>query len=366
MSNGKPIPRTHTSKVRRLGPTALAVAVSAAAGMSFPLISGILSWRLIVGGALLAALITFVLLIFENHVYDKRLRQMSVKRAILLKSLVYAVVITACYAVMSLVARNDGYSEGKVLTFQSVFTFALVLSLIVSSVLSVSRILGQHELIRLVLGRYHQPREEERVLMFVDLAGSTAVAEKIGAIRFFKLLNDFFHDLMDPILGTHGEVYKYVGDEVIVTWSPKRGLARANCLDCFFRMQEQVESRHDYYMENYGIVPEFRAGLHFGRVVIGEMGDFKREIAILGDTVNTTARIVSEAAARGMPLLVSEPLVERLDPKGKRAYRFATLGEIKLKGKEIGIHLLGAEEAPPEEPRKRAFWKRWFSKAEAA
>ena len=52
---------------------------------------------------------------------------------------------------------------------------------------------------KLILGQYHSPREEERVFMFVDIKSSTTIAEKLGHIHFFDLLNDFFSDITNAI-----------------------------------------------------------------------------------------------------------------------------------------------------------------------
>ena len=65
--------------------------------------------------------------------------------------------------------------------------------------------------------------------MFLDLKGSTAIAEKIGNQQFFKLLSDFYSDITDMILQTKGEIYQYVGDEVIVSWTIPKGIEESNC-----------------------------------------------------------------------------------------------------------------------------------------
>src|SRR3546814_1515333 len=67
-------------------------------------------------------------------------------------------------------------------------------------------------------GRYHQPRRENRLFVFFDMRGSTAIAERIGDVAFHRLLNRFFIDLTEAVLPWHGIVHKYVGDEMIVTW----------------------------------------------------------------------------------------------------------------------------------------------------
>ena len=86
-----------------------------------------------------------------------------------------------------------------------------------------------------------------------------------------------------------------------------------------------------------------RAGIHCGPVIVGEMGDYKREIAFLGDTVNTTARIQEAGKEYKSDLLVSSEFLKKLslacDCKVER------IGEIRLKGKEISVELFGIEKA---------------------
>ena len=70
----------------------------------------------------------------------------------------------------------------------------------------------------LLLGRYHSPTEEQRALLFIDLVSSTAIAERIGATRFLALMNQFVYDIDAALEGNGGVIYRYVGDEAIITW----------------------------------------------------------------------------------------------------------------------------------------------------
>lgn len=331
-------------KVRRLGPLLLALVISGMAGAAFPFIQGVFSPTLSIGGAFLGCVLTLVLASFETFFYARRLAKLDIKWAILAKSAVYASAITVCYLILHFALGASGLGDGHQLSYGAVFSFALAVSLVISSFVSISRILGQNELVRLVFGSYHTPREEQRVVMFLDLEGSTAIAEKIGPIAFLKLLNDFLYDITTPILDSGGEIYKYLGDGVIVTWKLKAGLKKSNCLMSFFVMQQQLQAQSERYLRKYQLVPQFRAGIHVGPVVIGEMGDFKREIAILGDTVNTAARIISECSAREKRVLISDDLMQML-PKERLSslFRFEGLGGIQLKGKRSEVSLVSVD-----------------------
>jgi adenylate cyclase len=73
-----------------------------------------------------------------------------------------------------------------------------------------------------------------------------------------------------------------------------------------------LDERADAYIRDFGLRANFRAALHCGPVVIGELGTIKMEIAFLGDTMNTAARLQQACRDIGHRVLASAALVERL------------------------------------------------------
>jgi class 3 adenylate cyclase len=100
-----------------------------------------------------------------------------------------------------------------------------------------------------------------------------------------------------------------------------------------------LEAKLPEYKTEFGVAVRFCAGLHIGRVVVGELGLFKMEIALLGDTMNTTARIQAACRETGHRLLASSALLERMNPLPNDIIS-VTLGEVKLRGKEADLELL--------------------------
>ncbi|MCZ2337755.1 MAG: hypothetical protein LC127_06035, partial [Chitinophagales bacterium] len=92
-----------------------------------------------------------------------------------------------------------------------------------------------------LLGKYHKPIEEERIFMFIDINSSTSMAEKMGIEKYHNMLNRFFFDIGSPISRSMGEIYQYVGDEVVITWKMKDGLENANCIRCYYRILKQLD-----------------------------------------------------------------------------------------------------------------------------
>lgn len=197
---------------------------------------------------------------------------------------------------------------------------------------------GHGTLLKLLLGRYHKPREEERIFMFADIKSSTTIAEQLGHIRFFNLLNDFFRDITNSIIFTKGEIYQYVGDQIVISWSMQNGLKNGNCVKCFYKMRESILQRSHHYMEKYNLVPEFKVGLHCGSVTTGEIGVIKRDIVFSGDVLNTTARIESLCNLYSVKILFSKYLLDKLNLP-PNDYVPERMGVIELKGKKQRIEL---------------------------
>lgn len=202
---------------------------------------------------------------------------------------------------------------------------------------------GPGILLNLLLGRYHHPREEERIFMFVDIKSSTTIAEQLGHIRFFDLLNDFFRDITNSIIYTSGEVYQYVGDEVVISWSMKNGIENANCIRCFYSMQETIKQFSTKYTAAYGVLPEFKAGLHCGLVTTGEIGVIKKDIVFSGDVMNTTSRIQDLCNSYGVKILLSKDLLDHLNLP-PHDYKPERVGVIELKGKRNKVELYTFED----------------------
>jgi adenylate cyclase len=221
--------------------------------------------------------------------------------------------------------------------------FSLAASFVFNFLIEVNRMLGRNVLLNFITGRYHQPRLEERVFLFIDMVGSTGIAERIGERAFLRLLNRFVGDLTAPIVAARGEIHRYVGDELIATWKLSDGVAEARCVRACFGALDRLEREAPAYRREFGAVLSFRAGLHCGPVVTGEMGTVKKEIVFLGDTVNTTARIQNFCRETGDQILASATLLDRLVLPPGIAKR--PLGDRRLRGKENDVALYALERA---------------------
>ncbi len=201
--------------------------------------------------------------------------------------------------------------------FGSVFVISVLIASIFSIVIEVTRLLGSEATLSLLTGRYRQPRLEDRIVLMADLVGSTALAERIGDLRFHEFLGDVAQDLSAAIEGASGDVHRYVGDAVIVTWRSHQPLVCDASLKCAEDMHAALDALAEKYIANFGLAPKLRIAIHCGPLAAGEIGYWKKEIALLGDTMNTTARIESAAREYGAKTAVSADIAQSLSVQVK-------------------------------------------------
>ena len=173
--------------------------------------------------------------------------------------------------------------------------------------------------------------------MFLDMKSSTTIAEKIGHVKYFEMLREYYSDLSDPILQYYGEVYQYVGDEIIVSWRLKNGIEDNNCLKCFFAMKETLRNRSEKYQSKFEILPSFKAGFHVGKVTTGEIGVLKKDIVFSGDVLNTTARIQGLCNKYNVDILISDQLKNKMNIQSE--FQIQSQGINELKGRNEVIEL---------------------------
>ncbi len=187
----------------------------------------------------------------------------------------------------------------------------------------------------IVLGKYRQPRTEKRIIMFIDIKDSTSIAEKLGHVENFKFIRDFIYHVSMALIQYNGRIYQYVGDEIVVSWlSEKKNTKK--CMSAIIAARRNLQKNAEQFRRRYDIVPEFRIGIHMGEVTVGEIGVIKKDLAMSGDTMNTTARIRSACNELNQKFIMSKDFVETTDLE---EWQGESLGIVDLKGKTSGIEL---------------------------
>lgn len=209
-------------------------------------------------------------------------------------------------------------------------------------VLEIGNIVGRRTLGNIVLGRYHRPRFEERFFLFVDIAGSTALAERVGPAAVHRFLDGVFRLASDPIDDYGGEIYQYVGDEMVVTWTAAGERAAARPIACLFAIRTALDEAAPKFEREFGIAPGIRASLHAGRVISGEIGGSKREIVFHGDVMNTASRLEQATRDLDRRFLVSADALSRL--AGTERYALEPLGPQALRGRAAPVEVYACAE----------------------
>ncbi|GGG92141.1 adenylate/guanylate cyclase domain-containing protein [Pedobacter zeae] len=218
--------------------------------------------------------------------------------------------------------------------------WAIVVS-ITQLLLQINSKFGQGIFWDIIRGKYNTPKEESRIFMFLDLNSSTSIAESLGDKKYHELLKDIFIDITNPILENRGEIYQYVGDEVVIAWRYEEGLKNNKCINCFFDIKAHLSFLKDKYIGKYGLLPSFKAGIHCGKIIAGEVGIIKRDITYSGDVLNTTSRIQGMCKEFNQEMLVSIALIKELQLTDR--YTTHLLGAIKLRGKEKEMQLVAVK-----------------------
>ncbi len=165
--------------------------------------------------------------------------------------------------------------------------------------------------------------EIELSLLFADVRGSTSLAEKIPAQEFSQLISRFYGSAARVVDKWDGIVDKFVGDEVVALFVP--GFAGED------HASRAVEAARELVRETGSDGPEpwvpIGAGVHTGVAYVGRVGEGDAcDFTAVGDAVNTTARLASEAGAG--EILVSRDAVDAsgLDASGLEARALSLRG----------------------------------------
>ncbi|TGE22750.1 adenylate/guanylate cyclase domain-containing protein [Hymenobacter metallicola] len=287
----------------------------------------------------------------EVLVFPALVQRLPLRLATVLQGVGHGLLLLLLYGSFRLIARHVGVAHlwtepasaaaepwRQLVLLPIVYALAVWVTTLLRQLLQGMSSRRLRELIR---GRYQQPATEARIFLFVDLKDSTPLAERLGNDRYSHLISDFFRDVSPAIAATRGEVYQYVGDEVVISWPAATGQHYANCLHCFFEMQRAITARHAAYQAAYGVVPSFKAGAHGGLVTTVLVGTQHREVVYHGDVLNTTARIQAQCNALGSRFLISAALRQQLGEQPE--FQFMALGGHALRGKAGATELFDVQ-----------------------
>lgn len=302
----------------------------------------------VTSGAILFGLFFCLIDVFTDRT---TIRRKSFGRIILIKSLLY--LFTTSFVFLLIYGGFYLFKIGPfknpeallvivnakfILTWVLFYIFSILL---ITFVIQINKKIGPGNLIKLITGRYHKPRDEERIFLFLDLKDSTTIAEKLGHNKYSRMIQNCYHDLTDIVIKYKAEIYQYVGDEVVLSWDKLDEPNYLNSIKLFYSYKNKILERKNFYMEYFDVFPEFKGGIDAGIVTVAEVGDIKREIAYHGDVLNTAARIQDKCREYKKDLLISENFGTKINELN--GFNKKLIGEVTLKGKRHTIKIYSVE-----------------------
>lgn len=175
-------------------------------------------------------------------------------------------------------------------------------------------------------------------VLFVDIRGFTSMSEELPPATVVEILNRYLMLTTECIRLYHGTLDKFVGDCAMAFWNAPVPQEKPVLLACraALDMIACSEPFRNELFERYGRKISFGIGIHWGSAVVGNIGTpFRMDYTAIGDTVNTAARL--ESNAPGGTILISRAVADIL---GSQANVTSLGNSIKLKGKSEDFEVL--------------------------
>jgi adenylate cyclase len=335
------------STIQRLRLLILMVATGAAVGSLYAVIQAPpdFDWLVEVAtggtiGSIISSCVLGVELFGASWLFERGGRRVPLLGAMLTRMVMYTAVIMSALMLIPWLYSGDEPNPFRArIATDIVFSFAVIF--VIVSLTSIAQVIGPNVLGNLLTGRYHRPREEQRIVLVLDLVDSTGIAERIGNVQFHALLSDTFTLLARIVTDFGGEIHRYVGDALIATWPLATPEENARPILSLFACRDMLDKAASDLLSRHGTMTSFRAGIHAGPVVAGEVGGFKREIVLVGDAMNTAARLEQACRTTGHALLASQQALGcAAIPADITAI---SIGHHQLRGKAESLELFSIE-----------------------
>ena len=185
--------------------------------------------------------------------------------------------------------------------------------------------------------------EREVTILFVDIRGSTSLAETRLPYDVIFLLNSLFAALAEAIEKSAGYYSNFTGDGLMALFGldGKRAEGAKAALRCARAMFEALDGLNDRLAGELELPLAIGIGIHTGQAIVGRMGPPKTPIiSAVGDSVNTTARLESTTKELGVPLVVSAETL-----RAAELHTSAMLTEVSLRGRAGTVEVIALDEA---------------------
>ena len=246
----------------------------------------------------------------------------------------------AAALVVSVVAYFEGAERGMMTTIVSKHMSGPVLD----------ALMEQRE--QFLEGGRLKPQRVVATVLFTDLKGFSTTSEKMDPSTLMDWMNDYFNGIASHVDECGGIINKFIGDAIMGvfgvpvarTTEAEMDLDARNAVECALAMRAALQKLNAGWLEEGRPTTAMRIGIHTGPLVSGSVGSEARlEFTVLGDTVNTAARLegagkdfAEDVEAAACTILISDATCKRLHGD----YVTRLLGPLSLKGKadQVIVH----------------------------
>ena len=176
-------------------------------------------------------------------------------------------------------------------------------------------------------------REIKAAILFTDIRNFTTFSEQNLPYDVVHMLNQHFAAVAEPVLNNNGFVDKYLGDGILAAFGIRQESAEMTCRNAVraaLLMQDAVDRLHPLFERSFNLSLRVGIGVHFGPAILGRMGHpGKRQVTVIGDTVNMASRIESLTKELDAGVLLSAEVVQHLPG----ALRLGEAVDAPLKGR---------------------------------
>jgi adenylate cyclase len=184
-------------------------------------------------------------------------------------------------------------------------------------------------------------RRETVAILFADIVGFTRIAEAMAPEGVLALLREFQTRMTSQIFASGGTIDQYLGDGIVAVFGVPAASSddAANALKCAEMMLHALDCWNDERQGRGDARLDIGIGLNYGPVVLGDVGsEHSMAFAVIGDTVNTSARLQALTRSLGTPLVVGDAVVQAiraLSPEiaAERLGELEDRGEHSLRGR---------------------------------
>lgn len=287
-----------------------------------------------------------------KSIYGQMIKKLSPREQLTIYLIFLTFSILICFSLTNLVednglAANQPASlaqqffywvpEGVRSTFYvTLFSVAIIVPTISITLLKVIDMIGQKHFIDFILGTYHHPIEQNRIVLFLDMVGSSSIAEKLEPKKSMEFIAQFIYDCGFIFRVHNGDILNYTGDGLVVLWPRNQA---NNALAAVYQLRNHflTKQNRSRYWKKFGMVPDFRIGIHAGPVVLSQIGEEKLFIGLYGDVVNTAARLEQMNKELGTNILISSEVVQGLNQSWKALLK--PLGDKEVRGRDEKVNV---------------------------